>query len=40
MAQKYLANFGTAAFCGFGRVPPDELHRVLKEHQMVVESAG
>lgn len=32
MAKRYLADFGLAAYCGFGRVPPAELPTVLEEH--------
>ena len=31
-ASKYLEDFGVGAFCGFGRMPPAELPRVLAEH--------
>ena len=31
-ARKFLKSFGVGAFCGFGRMPPKELPRVLKEH--------
>lgn len=31
-ARKFLPEFGLAAYCGFGRVPPAELPGVLDEH--------
>ena len=31
-ARKYLRDFGVAAYCGFGRLPPAEMPRVLDEH--------
>lgn len=35
-ARKYLKDFGVGAFCGFGRMPPEELPRVLLEHQQAI----
>jgi hypothetical protein len=32
MARKFLPDFGLAAYCGFGRVPPSEMPTVLGEH--------
>jgi len=32
LAQKYCPNFGVAAYCGMGRVPPDDLVSVLEDH--------
>ena len=32
LARKYLPDFGVAAYCGMGRVPPDELSSVLDDH--------
>ena len=32
MARKFLPDFGLAAYCGFGRVPPTELPEVLDQH--------
>ena len=32
LARKYMSDFGHAAFCGFGRIAPQELQRVLGEH--------
>jgi hypothetical protein len=31
-ARKFLPKFGLAAYCGFGRVPPEEMPAVLAEH--------
>lgn len=36
-ARKYLAEFGVGAYCGFGRLSPDELPKVLADH---VAAAG
>ncbi len=36
-ARKYLPDFGVAAFCGFGRMPPAEMPRVLAEHLEAME---
>ena len=36
MASKYLKSFGIGAFCGFGRMPPSDLPRVLQEHRQAV----
>lgn len=35
-ARKYLKRFGIAAFCGFGRMPPSDMPRVLQEHRQAV----
>ena len=35
-AKKYLKDFGVGAFCGFGRMPPAEMPRVLEEHKDAV----
>ena len=39
-ARKYLPDFGLAAYCGFGRVPPSELPNVLAEHFEAMTLAG
>lgn len=36
-ARKYLADFGVAAYCGFGRVAPSELPGVLEDHLKAIE---
>ena len=40
LARKYLPDFGIAAYCGFGRVPPDQMPAVLKEHLQAIKAAG
>ncbi|HKQ27798.1 MAG TPA: hypothetical protein VJT77_04305 [Burkholderiales bacterium] len=35
-ARKYIKNFGVGAFCGFGRMPPSDMPRVLKEHKQAI----
>jgi len=37
-ARKHLADFGVGAYCGFGRLPPAELPRVLQEHLIAVRA--
>jgi hypothetical protein len=32
LASKFLPEFGMAAYCGFGRVPPEQMPAVLSEH--------
>ena len=39
-ARKYLKDFGVGAFCGFGRMPPSDMPRVLKEHKQALTSLG
>jgi hypothetical protein len=36
-AQNYLADFGVGAYCGFGRIPQDELAEVLAQHVAALE---
>jgi hypothetical protein len=36
-AKKYLPEFGLAAYCGFGRIPPADLPTVLAEHLAALE---
>ena len=36
-ARKYLADFGVAAYCGFGRTPPEGLPDILRDHLKAVE---
>ena len=40
VARKFLSDFGLAAYCGFGRTPPGELNRVLKDHLDALKRAG
>ena len=39
-ARKYLPEFGVAAFCGFGRMPPADMPKVLAEHLKAMEGVG
>ena len=39
-ARKYLPDFGVAAYCGFGRIPPSDMPAVLQEHQQAINAAG
>ena len=39
-ARKYLADFGMAAFCGFGRMPAAEMPAVLAAHLQAAEHAA
>jgi len=39
-ARRYFPDFGVAAFCGFGRMAPAELPRVLREHLEAAETAA
>lgn len=36
VARKYIDDFGLAAYCGFGRVPPPELPNILADHLKAV----
>jgi hypothetical protein len=36
VARKYLPDFGLGAYCGFGRLPPTELPKILDEHLKAV----
>jgi hypothetical protein len=38
-ARKFLPDFGVAGYCGFGRVPPDEIPAVLNEHLQATATA-
>jgi hypothetical protein len=40
LARKYLPDFGVAAYCGFGRVPPEQMPAVLSEHLEAITLAG
>ena len=39
-ARKYLPDFGVGGYCGFGRMPPAEMPRVLQEHQEAMRLLG
>jgi hypothetical protein len=38
-ARKYLPEFGVAAYCGFGRIPPEQMPVVLDEHVQAIKAA-
>ena len=40
VARKYLPDFGLAAYCGFGRTPPEQLPQLLKDHLAALDIAG
>jgi hypothetical protein len=40
IARKYLPDFGVAAYCGFGREPPERMPKVLEEHITALKIAG
>jgi len=40
VARKYLPDFGVAAYCGFGRTPPEDLPKVLADHKTALRLAG
>jgi hypothetical protein len=40
IARKFLPDFGIAAYCGFGRHPPEELPQVLQDHVQALKLAG
>jgi hypothetical protein len=40
LARKYLRDFGLAAYCGFGRMPPSAMPARLNEHLQAIEAAG
>jgi hypothetical protein len=39
-ARKYLAEFGVAGYCGFGRMAPAEMPAVLNEHRLAIKQPG
>ena len=39
-ARKFLPDFGLAAYCGFGRTPPETLPAIMKDHHKALEIAG
>lgn len=40
VARKYLPQFGLAAYCGFGRTPPETMPQVLRDHLKALDVAG
>jgi hypothetical protein len=39
-ARRHLPDFGLAAYCGFGRTPPEQLPGILRDHSRALEIAG
>ena len=39
-SQRTLKDFGVGAFCGFGRMPPSDMPRVLREHKQALSLLG
>jgi hypothetical protein len=39
LARKYLPEFGVAGYCGFGRIPPEQMAAVLSEHMEAIKLA-
>jgi hypothetical protein len=37
VARRFLPDFGLAAYCGFGRNPPEQMPQVLQDHLKAVE---
>jgi hypothetical protein len=40
VARKFLPEFGLAAYCGFGRTPPEQMPQVLQDHLIALKLAG
>jgi hypothetical protein len=40
VARRFAPRFGLAAYCGFGRTPPDQLPRILEDHKNAVKIAA
>jgi len=40
VARKYLPRFGLAAYCGFGRTPPEQLPQILADHLAAAKIAA
>ena len=40
MDYRFLPEFGLAAYCGFGRTPPSDLPRILRDHLAALDIAG
>jgi hypothetical protein len=40
VARKFLPDFGLAAYCGFGRTPPEQLPGILQDHLAAAKMAG
>jgi hypothetical protein len=39
-ARKFLPEFGLAAYCGFGRTPPEQMPQTLEDHLTALKLAG
>jgi hypothetical protein len=39
-ARKFLPDFGVAAYCGFGRIAPEEMPKILQDHKDALRLAG
>ncbi len=39
VARQHFPDFGLAAYCGFGRTPPEQLPQILEDHLKAVEIA-
>jgi hypothetical protein len=37
VARRFLPDFGLAAYCGFGRTPPEQLPQILQDHLKALE---
>ena len=37
VARKFVPSFGLAAYCGFGRTPPEQLPQLLEDHLQALE---
>jgi hypothetical protein len=40
VARKFLPRFGLAAYCGFGRTPPEQMPQILEDHLAAVKLAS
>jgi len=40
VARKFVPALGLAAYCGFGRIAPDQLPQILDDHLAAVKVAG
>jgi hypothetical protein len=36
IARRYLPDFGVAAYCGFGRTPPEQIPAILDDHKKAI----
>ena len=39
VVRKFVPDFGLAAYCGFGRIPPEQLPAILADHRKALEIA-